>query len=89
MIRAEKEKVMLHGDGATLLAELSCIVASLKQSGIPDDALVQCTALGLSLVKAEHVRTEDDELADNFMRELMKRVMEKRNAQTDKGNGDQ
>lgn len=86
MIRAEREKVMIKGDGATLLAELSCIVGSLKQSGIPEDAIIQCTAMGISMVKAHCVKkmtSEEEELADNFMRELMRRVKEKRDAKTD------
>ena len=83
MIKSDNGKVMIEGNGITLLAELSCVVSALKSSGIPEEALRQCFMLGLQ------EKSEEEELADNFMRELMTRVMEKRNAQADKGIGDQ
>lgn len=83
MIKSENGKVMMEGNGITLMAELACAANALKSSGIPGYAILHSVRLGLEDT------TEEDALMENFMNELMKRVMEKRNAQADKGNGDQ
>ena len=79
MIKSDNGMVTIKGDGATLLAELCCVISSLKDSGIPENVIVGCVSIGLARAK----KTEDEELADNFMRELMRRVKEKRDAKND------
>lgn len=81
MIEAKKGYVKLEGDGATLLAETSTILASIKESGIPERAIIESVVIGLSRIRPDN--TLDDELMENFMRELMKRVKEKRDAKKD------
>ena len=88
MIKSDNGKVFIEGNGITLLAELSCVVNSLKSSGIPGDAILHCVRLGLEDIAEDDV-PEDDLLVENFVNELMRKVMERRNAQADKGNGDQ
>lgn len=80
MIKSDNGMVTIKGDGITLLAELCCVVSSLKDSGIPENAIVSCVSMGL----AHAIKTEDEELAENYMRELMRRVKEKRDAKNDK-----
>ena len=83
MIKIEDGQVYLNGNGITLLAEMGCIANILKSGGIPGDAILHSVRVGLEDT------SEEDELMENFVNELMKRVMEKRNAQADKGNSDQ
>ena len=82
MIKIENGKVMMEGNGITLMAELACAANALKSSGIPGDAILHSVRLGLEDT------TEEDVLMENFVNELMRKVMEKRDAKKDKGSTD-
>lgn len=79
MIKSDNGMVTIEGDGATLLADLCCVITALKDSGIPENVIVDCVSMGLAHAK----KTEDEELAENFVRELLQRVKEKRDAKND------
>ncbi len=81
MIKSENGMVTLEGKGGILLAELCCVISSLKDSGIPENVIMGCVAAGLAYAKK--TKTEDEELANNFVRELLQRVKEKRDAKND------
>lgn len=82
MIKIEDGQVYLNGNGITLMAELACAVNVLKSSGIPGDLILRSVRVGLEDT------SEEDALMENFVNELMKRVMEKRDAKKDKGSTD-
>lgn len=83
MIKSDNGMVTIKGDGATLLAELCCVITSLKDSGIPENVIMGCVSVGLAYTKKTEDKTEDEELAINFVKKLLQRVKEKGDAKND------
>lgn len=79
MIKANDGIVEIEGYTSNLLLELSGITASLGEK-LPEDLIMIAVGLGLSYSKQSKKKSEDEELAEEFVEELMKRVKEKREA---------
>lgn len=79
MIKANDGIVEIEGYTSTLLLELTGITASLGQK-LPEDLIMIAVGMGLSHSKQSKKKSEDEELAEEFVEELMKRVKEKREA---------
>ena len=85
MIKSDKGKVTIdcHGDGALVLAELGCAIKGVLDSGMPVDLVIDTAARVIS-----YHQQEEKKLTDDFVEELLRRIKEKRDAQTNKSNSD-
>jgi len=84
MISVNKNFINVDGNGVVLLSEMAVIAATLKNLGIPEQAILNVIKEGLKYSEVLHCKAEKK--GKKLYEEVMKEIEKRKNAQTDEGN---